>query len=1667
MVRKTIEIKDLEAGQEYNIQLRAIGDNDSFIASNWSTRLTFTTEQDLVGPIAPAIIDMSVSGSSFKAVWDAPTLNDDGSPVADLKDYKVVVEDVAGAQEVIYYTAAQQFTFSDQDNESAFGTLTSGVLDVPDFLAKNIKFTLYSRDYAHNESTTPSFSSAINAGPDAPVLVDQTDGTPLAAQVNWNTPAGNDILVYRLRRRDPDTVSPNWDKDVVVSNTQYVDTGLSRGVYTFMVEAYDKFGNVSGPSNEVTSDVVGFWEAEQALPDAPTVSSVASSFDIDTQASDITFDVTGPATADGGLELDYDYHSHYEVRWSTNAAGPFQYQTIEQGDNTQTHSVSIQGLKPSTLYYYGVKSVSQYGRSGVYETGSTTTDVDVIAPDAPAGLVAQGSLRNITVSWTPNSEPDLAYYTLYTRATTGLTSGTGTKIYQGNGSGFAHIVEDNETWYYVATATDNSGNVSSDSTEVDATSTVQGGGSGADTDPPADVTGVSVNAVTYYHGSSERSYADVSWTASTDDSIIAGYIVSYSVDSETTWFDQSSGPEELTYRVPDLEPGVQVYVRLKAIDGSGKVSVNWSVTQSDTPTNTDGAIQEEVSITVGGAIQSDNFDNTASSETGFRLDPDSLEIYGSVTHPVSLIIGNGGSGLNISSVTDSLWFGGTTGALAGLSVNASGQLRVGAAAGSPIYINGASGNMYGGASDFAGTGADWSLLGNGEATFSKVSITADDLADATQVLNVSNNFIVTKTDAANATVDLAGIMNVTGSVNVNSGSITINGGDLNVTNGDIQSADGYVPGSGIGFRLEGATAKLYADSAELDSLSVTGASDFGGTMTASGTMASSTQTGSAGWTITEVGTATFKNVSIDGGTLDIGAGFSVTNTGVLTATGAQVTGAIQAESGYLEDLSIQGTLAIEPLGIIRATGSAGRLEIDDSGLKLYDAITGGNLTVSLDSDTGGALFTGDIVGASTIQIGSGQSVFKADSSGIYLGDEVFANAEFRVTPAGVMTATGGNFSGDITGGTIQIGSGSSVFKADAEGIYLGDESFALANFSVSPEGELSAFGGSFNGDVEVESGFVYGLLAIGDGGRLEISGAANSYKVKFGDNAYGIDYFGLDMEDDKTSYNYWLRETATDRTLFSIGDSLNGIRFDSTAANELTIEGTLYSTAQLIGGSILIGSGNNVFIADNAGIYLGSVNFNSAPFRVSPQGYLTATSGTFSGNITGSAITGSSIRTESYYTSVYSGGTGNVWFGTEFSTEGILEFEVGTNSNTTTSVGSIFATTPDSQGINGQSDGYSLRIQTSDIKDRDTFNGRYVGGSMIELCDTTGIYMSVQTPYQYNTEISLFQHGGVEVWAGGSIQLMVRNPNFSAPFGATISMLTNGNISVDTEGGILTLRGNGTNIYGYTTVNNNINITGSITCNSSISGTSLSISGNISATGSISANSTVSGGGLYTSGYVKAGFGSTSFPGYSFASDTNTGMTRTASDTLEFVVGGSRNLYSQSGIFTGIGNGTKILGNSSNRWGQIYSSSSTISTSDPRSKTNIQSLSNVAALDFIRRLDPITYNNVNGGVRPHHGLDADQVGMVLDDLNIDHAAYIDPSQASEDDILRDIGVEVGDIETATAQELADARVKVLDAYKGMRYEEIIADLIGAVQRLAELTPTAPVAPIKPVPPARL
>lgn len=311
-------------------------------------------------------------------------------------------------------------------------------------------------------------------------------------------------------------------------------------------------------------------------------------------------------------------------------------------------------------------------------------------------------------------------------------------------------------------------------------------------------------------------------------------------------------------------------------------------------------------------------------------------------------------------------------------------------------------------------------------------------------------------------------------------------------------------------------------------------------------------------------------------------------------------------------------------------GQNARIMLDTTRLIAYN--TSGDATFTLDASTGALSVDGSITSGSSITgfsiiggnitIGTGSSIFKADSSGIYLGASDFASAPFRVSPAGVLTATSGTFSGSITGatgtfsGSIAIGSGNSIFKADSNGIYLGNSTFASAPFRVTPAGALTADSISIGG----ANGINYtGSGAVTIGTNVTITGSVTASAVAIGTDywnasgafrlggANGITYSGSGSVTVGTSVSilgsiyigtdYW-----TSAGAFQLGGT-NGIKYTGTGSvtigTNVTITGSITASAVAIGSDYWNSSGyfqlggTNGIKYTSTGLFVGGWTVNS------------------------------------------------------------------------------------------------------------------------------------------------------------------------------------------------------------------------------------------------------------------------------------------------------------------------------------------------------------------------------------------------------------------------------------------------------------------------------------------
>jgi hypothetical protein len=251
-------------------------------------------------------------------------------------------------------------------------------------------------------------------------------------------------------------------------------------------------------------------------------------------------------------------------------------------------------------------------------------------------------------------------------------------------------------------------------------------------------------------------------------------------------------------------------------------------------------------------------------------------------------------------------------------------------------------------------------------------------------------------------------------------------------------------------------------------------------------------------------------------------------------------------------------------GVIESTGysyTSGNFSTTGTQLDLSDGLLRSkNFAILSD---GSAFFKGSIA------IGSGNSIFKADANGIYLGNATFASAPFRVTPAGALTATGatitgtinasgGTFSGNITssatitGGKIVTGSNAALgenVSSTKDGLFLDSNNYFFRSSATPFASEFRV--GSSSNFLKINSSDASTRLQIDTTNStyaVEVSGTVRATTVR------ATNFIG--------SFEGTLTGTAGNANNAAALDSLDSTQFlrsdasDTFAAGSLTIAPT-------------------------------------------------------------------------------------------------------------------------------------------------------------------------------------------------------------------------------------------------------------------------------------------------------------------------------------------------------------------------------------------------------------------------------------------------------------------------------------------------------------------------------
>lgn len=330
----------------------------------------------------------------------------------------------------------------------------------------------------------------------------------------------------------------------------------------------------------------GSWYPAVADPAAPTdVTAPAAASQLAAVAGDKTVALTWTAPADADL-------AGYRLYRSTTSPVAPSYATLVSSSLTGT-SYTATGLTDGTAYYFALVALDAAGNTATAATASATP-ADSAPPAAPAGVKAGVGDSRVVLTWTGNTEPDLAGYRVYRDGST-----TPVNAALLTGSAFTDSSLTNGTSYsYVVTAVDSAGNESTASAAV--TASPAPGDNTAPAVPAGPVTVLGKGSVT------------VNWAAGTDPDLASYTVYRSASGAAATKVATVTVP---TYTDTAVVIGTAYSYTVTATDTAGNESAP-SAAAAVTPIKVDLVVAADGSgdattVAAGIALLADNADYTA------------------------------------------------------------------------------------------------------------------------------------------------------------------------------------------------------------------------------------------------------------------------------------------------------------------------------------------------------------------------------------------------------------------------------------------------------------------------------------------------------------------------------------------------------------------------------------------------------------------------------------------------------------------------------------------------------------------------------------------------------------------------------------------------------------------------------------------------------------------------------------------------------------------------------------------------------------------------------------------------------------------------------------------------------------------------------------------------
>ena len=533
------------------------------------------TPTDLTPPDAPTGLVATRGDGQVTLSWTA-------SPEPDLASYRVLRDGV----EVATVTGSTGYVDTGLTNDTTY------------------VYRLVAVDTHGNRSVSSSPASATPTDLGVPATPTGLTATPGDAQVtlSWAANSEPDLASYRVLRDGVEVAT-------VTGTTAFNDTGLTNGTtYGYTLVAVDTHGNRSPATATVTAlpvdttppaaptgpvatrddgQVSLAWAANaepdlasyRVLRDGVEVATVTGTSYVDTgRTNDTTYayrlvavdtsgnrsaaspavsatptDLTPPAAPTGLVGTRGS--GKITLVWNANTEPDLaSYRVLRDGVEVATVTGATtyvdNGRPNGTAYTYELVAVDTNGNRSAASAPSAVAPADVTPPAVPTGLVATRGDGQVALTWSANTEPDLATYRVLRN---------GVEIATVIGTGYTDTGRTNDVTYsYTLVAVDTSGNRSAASPAVTATPT--------DLTPPSAPTGLVATA--------GENRVGLSWTANAESDLATYRVLRDGVEVATV--------TGTSHTDTGLTNGTTYAYRLVAVDTHGNRSAP-SASASATP----------------------------------------------------------------------------------------------------------------------------------------------------------------------------------------------------------------------------------------------------------------------------------------------------------------------------------------------------------------------------------------------------------------------------------------------------------------------------------------------------------------------------------------------------------------------------------------------------------------------------------------------------------------------------------------------------------------------------------------------------------------------------------------------------------------------------------------------------------------------------------------------------------------------------------------------------------------------------------------------------------------------------------------------------------------------------------------------------------------------------